>query len=68
MMEQTLNFLFEELTQALPDKEDIYLKLKTSADVLREQRLKALSEKDFNALADRGMIMQISLTVDVLKI
>jgi len=53
MMEQILTFLFEELTRALPDKKDIYLKLKTSADDLKRQRLNALPEKEFDSLATK---------------
>ncbi len=53
MMEQTLKYLAEELTRALPDKAACYSKLTASADALEGLRMKWFHGTDFNSLVTR---------------
>ena len=50
MMEKNLIYLVEELTKALPNKADIYSKLKASADMLEGLRTRWFQGTDFDSL------------------
>jgi hypothetical protein len=52
MLEQTLKYLHEELTIAIPDNTTIYDKLLTSAEILRKARTQLISEKEFQSLSN----------------
>ena len=51
MMEQTLRFLFEELSQTVPDRVAAYEKLRISADFLKESRESRIQETALQSLA-----------------
>ncbi len=50
LMEMHLDLLVTELTAAVPDRAAEYFKLHCAAQVLREERLAAISQSDFDAL------------------
>jgi heme oxygenase len=52
MLEQTLKYLHEELTLAIPDNTETYEKLLTSAEILRKARTQLISEKEFESLSN----------------
>jgi hypothetical protein len=52
MMEQTLLFLAEELTRAVPDKAVLYQRLRATALVLRAARHRIIPEALFRQLSD----------------
>jgi len=51
MMEHTLRFLYEELSKAVADKEDIFEKLRSSADILQKARERRIQEKELQLLS-----------------
>ena len=51
MLEQTLNFLYDELTKAVPENKASYDKLRWAAEALREVRDSTILEKEFKQLS-----------------
>ena len=51
MLERTLEFLHEELVEAVPAKKAAYDKLSAAAETLRELRIKIIPQKEFEALS-----------------
>ena len=52
MLEQTLNYLHDELTNAIPDNTETYEKLLTSAEILSKARTQLISKKAFESLSN----------------
>ncbi len=52
MLEQTLKFLHEELTIAIPGNTATYGKLLSAAEILRQARTQLVSEKEFESLSN----------------
>ncbi len=51
MLEQTLKYLHEELTLAIPENTASYDKLLSAAEILRRDRTELVSEKEFESLS-----------------